>query len=220
MTATRDGRESTADNTPRLWKRASARCLRDALGMGSGESWRRVMGVENIKDAEIDGALSYSVDDREPWGTETLDDVSITSEDGESDGSWKRDAISRKGKRRLLRRISQRAARARQKLMAACEDKARQRTENGKGEEGVDGGGYPSERTLGHRGMLEEKSKHEELEEWMRSLEATPVLRPRSGRNYMNLYGSSRATDRKTGDHRPFKLKGESRRSVSITTIV
>ncbi|OBT52012.1 hypothetical protein VE04_08229 [Pseudogymnoascus sp. 24MN13] len=220
ITATRDGRESTADNTPRLWKRAPARRLRDALGMGSGESWRRVMGVENIKDAEIDGALSSAVDDMEPWGAETLDDVSITSEDGESDGSWKRDAISRKGKRRLLRRISQRAARARQKLMAACEDKARQGTENGKGEEGVDGGGYPSERTLDHRGMLEEKSKQEELEEWMRSLEATPVLRPRSGRNYMNLYGSSRATDRKTGDHRPFKLKGESRRSVSITTIV
>ncbi|KFY75916.1 hypothetical protein V499_04192 [Pseudogymnoascus sp. VKM F-103] len=220
ISATRDGRESTAENTPRLWKRASARRLRGALGMGSAESWRRVMGVENIKDAEIDGALSSAADDRAPWGAEALDDVSIISDDAESDGSWKGDAISRKGKRRLLRRISQRAARARQKLMAAREEKARQGTENGKGEEGVDGGGYPSERTLDHRGMLEEKSKHEELEEWMRSLEATPVLRPRSGRNYMNLYGSSRATDRKTGDHRPFKLKGESRRSVSITTIV
>ncbi|KFZ05987.1 hypothetical protein V501_07827 [Pseudogymnoascus sp. VKM F-4519 (FW-2642)] len=220
MIAIRDDRESTAENTPRLWKRASARRLRGALGMGSGESWRRVMGVENIKDAEIDGALSSAVDDRAPWGAETLDDVSIISEDGESDGSWKRDAISRKGKRRLLRRISQRAGRARQKLVAAREEKARQGTENGKGEEGVAQGGYPSERTPDHGGMLEERSKHEELEEWMRSLEATPVLRPRSGRNYMNLYGSSRATDRKTGDHRPLKLEGGSRRSVSITTIV
>lgn len=217
MTVTRDGKESTADNTPRLWKRASARRLRSALGMGSGESWRRVMGVENIKDAEIDGALSSAIDDRAPWGAETLDDVSIISEDSESDGSWKRDAISRKGKKRLLRRISQRAGRARQKLIAAREEKARQHR---KEKEGVAEGDYPSEKTLDQRGKLGEKSKHEELEEWMRSLEAAPVLRPHSSRNYMNLYGSSRATDRKVGDGRALKLEGGSRRSVSITTIV
>ncbi|OBT87612.1 hypothetical protein VE02_04104 [Pseudogymnoascus sp. 03VT05] len=197
MTVTGDGRESTTDNTPRLWKRASARRLRSALGMGSGESWRRVMGVENIKDAEIDGALSSTVDDGAPWGAETLDDVSIISEDVESDGSWKRDAISRKGKRRLLRRISQRAGRARQKLMAALEEKARQGTENEKEREGVAEGDYPSKKALDQRGTLEEKSKYEGLEEWMRSLEATPVLQPRSRRNYMNLYGSGRTTDRK-----------------------
>ncbi|OBT75826.1 hypothetical protein VF21_05523 [Pseudogymnoascus sp. 05NY08] len=220
MTVTRGDRESTAGNTPRLWKRASARRLRSALGMGSGESWRRVMGVENIKDAEIDGALSSVVDDGAPWGAETLDDVSIISENAESDGSWKRDAISRKGKRRLLRRISQRAGRARQNLMAALEEKARQGAEDGKDRVGVAGGDYPSEKTLDKRGALEEKSKNEELEEWMRSLEATPVLQPRSSRNYMNLYGSSRATDRKFSDNRPLKLECRSRRSVSVTTIV
>ncbi|ELR10314.1 hypothetical protein GMDG_04697 [Pseudogymnoascus destructans 20631-21] len=152
MNVTCGGRESTAENTARLWKRASARRLRSTLGMGSGESWRRVVGVENIKDAEIDSAL-LSV-------AETLDDVSIISEDVESDGSWKRDAISRKGKRRLLRRISQRAGRTRQKLIAAREEKARQETEDEKDKGGVAEGDYPSEKAVDQRGTLEEKSKY------------------------------------------------------------
>lgn len=217
MTVARSGREPTAENTPRLWKRSSARRLRSALGMGSGESWRRVAGVENIKDAET---MVQNADDRAPWGAETLDNVSIISEDVESDGSWKRDARSRRGKRRLLRRISQRAGRVRENLIAAREKKAMEAIEDRNYEGGAESD-CPSEKAVNQRGTLVVKTKYDEMEEWVTGLGGpTPVLRPRSSRNYINLYGSSRATDRKVGDDRPLKLEGGSRRSVSITTIV
>ncbi|OBT64885.1 hypothetical protein VE03_06436 [Pseudogymnoascus sp. 23342-1-I1] len=218
MTATRGSKESTAENTPRLWKRSSARRLRSALGMGSGESWRRVAGVENIKDAET---MMGTADDRAPWGTETLDDVSIISEDVESDSSSRRGARSLGGKRGLLRRISQKAGRARKKFIAVREEKYREGTEDGKYREGGTESDCPSEKTVDQRGTLEEKSKYDELEDWVCGLsEAMPILRPHSSKNYISLYGGSRATDLKIGDNQPLKLEGKSRRSVSITTIV
>ncbi|KFY22970.1 hypothetical protein V493_06192 [Pseudogymnoascus sp. VKM F-4281 (FW-2241)] len=217
MAITRSDKESTAEVTPRLWKRASARRLRDALGMGSGESWKRVAGVENIKDAET---LIENADDRVPWGADTLDDVPIISEEIESDESWKRDSRSWKGKKRLLRTINQKAEHIRAKLIATRE-KASEMKEDIKYKERGAESNCPSEKAINQHGRLEEKSKYDELEDWVCGLrEASPVLRPRSSRNYMNLYGGSRATDRKVSDNRPLRLEGGSRRSLSITTIV
>ncbi|KFY11775.1 hypothetical protein V492_04270 [Pseudogymnoascus sp. VKM F-4246] len=217
MTVTGRNRDPTAESTPKLWKRASARRLRSALGMGSGESWRRVAGVENMKDAEV---MTKGADDRIPWGAETLDDVSIISEDLESDGSWKRDARSRKGKK-LFRRISQKAGRTRDKLIAAREQWAREEIEDKNRKEDGAESDCPSDKTVVQRGTLPEKSKYDELEELVTSLRvATPVLRPRDSRNYMNLCGTSRVIDQKVGDDRPLKPEGGSRRSVSVTTIV
>ncbi|KFY94419.1 hypothetical protein V500_03267 [Pseudogymnoascus sp. VKM F-4518 (FW-2643)] len=180
ITVTGPGRESMAENTPRLWKRTSARRLRSALGMGSGESWRRVAGVENIKDAET---MMGNADDRAPWGAETLDDVSIISEDVESDGSWKRDARSQRRKKRLLRRISQRAGRAREKLIAAREKKAREGPEDRNYEGGLESD-RPFEKAVNQRGTPVVKTKYDEMEEWVTGLgEPTPVLGPRSSRN-------------------------------------
>ncbi|KAL5354539.1 hypothetical protein ACLOAV_000628 [Pseudogymnoascus australis] len=210
MTATRGGKDSTADNSPRLWKRSSARRLRSALGMGSGESWRRVAGVENIKDAET---MIGTADDRAPWGAETLDNVSIISEDVESDSSSKRGARSLRGKRGLLRRISKGAEHVPEKVRKRVED----RKYKYRGTESD----CTSEKTVDQRRTLEEKSKYDELEDWASGLsEAAPVLRPHSSRNYTNLYGGSRTTEVKVGNNRPLKLDGGSRRSVSITTIV
>lgn len=175
------------------------------------------MGVENIMDAEN---TMENPDDRAPWGAETLDDVSIISEGVESEGSWKRDSRSQRGKNKLFGRISQRAGNAREKLFAARKEKDREWAEDGKYNGGDAGGDCPSERAVDQRGSLEERSKYDEMEEWVGGLsEAALILRPLSSKNYTNIYGTSRATDRKVGDDRPLKLEGVTRRSVSITTI-
>jgi hypothetical protein len=215
MTVARRGKEPTVDNTPRLWKRASARRLRTALGMGSGESFRRVVGADNIMDADD---TMEKADDKTLWGAETLDDVSIISGDAESDRSSKMDARSLRRKNGLRRRISQKARHARNKMIVSRKEKD---MEDKKIKEG--GGAEsdcPSENVAHQRGTLEEKAKYEKMEEWVSGLrEATPDLRPRPSCKYINMCGSSRASDRKANEDRPRKLEGGARRSVSITTI-
>ncbi|KFY00716.1 hypothetical protein V490_01233 [Pseudogymnoascus sp. VKM F-3557] len=215
MTAVRRGKEPAVDNTPRLWKRASARRLRTALGMGSGESWRRVLAADDIMDA---GNAMEKADDRAPWGADTLDGVSIISGDAESDRSSKMDMRSLRRKNGLRRRISQKARHARNKVVVALKDKD---MEDKKAKEGGrTGSDCPSENLVYQGGTLEEKAKYEKMEEWVSGLrEATPELRPRPSCNYINMYGSSRASDPKAGNDRPRKLEGGARRSVSITTI-
>lgn len=106
-------------------------------------------------------------------------------------------------------------------MIATREEKASEIKEDIKYKEGGAERNCPSEKAVNQHGTREEKSKYDELEDWVCGLrEASPVLRPRSSRNYMDFYGGSRATDRKVSDNRPLRLEGGSRRSLSITTIV
>lgn len=157
-------------------------------------------GVENIKDAET---VVENVDSRSPWRAETLDDVSIISDDVESDGSW-RDARPRKGTKRLLRRISQKAGHARHRLIAVRQRKAMKMSESKKSKEGECQTDCTLEKLVDQRRTLGEKSKYDELEAWVAGLGApTPILQPRPSRNFMSAYGSSRVIDLKVGNADP-----------------